>query len=130
MAKPKQRGNASTGTGDRQAPNGVKVVSVSREAPLPPPAEFREYDQLIPNGADRIMAQWESETAHRHRLQRRQQLFPLIEQIVARVFALLFAAGCLAAFVYAVSLGHAVPASIIGGAMIIHGINAFLRVRK
>jgi uncharacterized membrane protein len=75
------------------------------------------------------MAQWESETKHRHKLQSRAQLFILVEQLTARFVALLFAGGCLGVVVYALSVGAVVPASGIGG-MIIAGINAFLRSRK
>jgi hypothetical protein len=71
-----------------------------------------------------------SRTKHRHKLQSRAQLFILIEQLSARLVALLFAGGCLGVVVYALSVGAVVPASVIGGAMIIAGINAFLRSRK
>jgi uncharacterized membrane protein len=107
-----------------------QVVAAYRESPIPPPSEFREYNELIPDGANRIMAQWEAETKHRHKLQSRAQLFILVEQLTARFVALLFAGGCLAVVVYALSVGAVVPASVIGGAMIIAGINAFLRSRK
>lgn len=76
------------------------------------------------------MAQWEGETKHRHVLQKRAQVFALIEQLAARLIALLFAAGCLGVVVYAIAHNAIVPASIIGGAMIIAGVNAFLRLRK
>lgn len=47
-----------------------KVMAiVSRTAfrgPLPPPAMLREYKDIIPNGAERIMAMSEKEQEHRH----------------------------------------------------------------
>ena len=113
-------------------PESTLEVSVEqyRAGPIPPPSEFREYDQLIPNGADRIMAQWESETKHRHTMQSRAQWFTLIEQLAARFFALLFAGGCLAVVACGISQDATIPASIIGGVMIVAGINAFLQIRK
>lgn len=36
-----------------------------RSAPLPEPSELAAYNQIIPNGADRIMKMAEAQTAHR-----------------------------------------------------------------
>lgn len=45
------------------------VNHISFRGPLPPPAMLREYNQIIENAAERIMAQSEREQAHRHALQ-------------------------------------------------------------
>jgi uncharacterized membrane protein len=37
--------------------------------PLPPPAMLREYNEIVPGGAERIMARSEKEQAHRHEMQ-------------------------------------------------------------
>lgn len=63
MSKPphKLRGQQST-----QPPQGQQV-SVRHEwsGPLPPPAALEKFNQIIPNGADRIVAMAEKEQAHR-----------------------------------------------------------------
>lgn len=49
-------------------PDPQAVVSrqeVSWSGALPPPGALREFDELIPNGAERIMRLTEQETAHR-----------------------------------------------------------------
>jgi len=78
------------------------VYSELRKGPLPDPEEIAKYDALIHNGADRIMAQWEKETEHRHLMQRRSQLLPFWDQVIGRIFALFFATGCLAVSAFAV----------------------------
>lgn len=46
------------------------VNYISFRGPLPPPAMLREYNQIVENAAERIMAQSEREQAHRHAVQR------------------------------------------------------------
>lgn len=49
---------------------GTRVVAAaSYEGPIPPPAMLREYDLIIPNGADRILKMAESQLAHRQALE-------------------------------------------------------------
>ncbi len=100
-----------------------------RQGPLPDPAEIQRYDELISNGADRIMAQWEAETAHRHKMQSRHQILPFYDQIAGRIIALVFSFGCLAVAAFAISYGMHIVAGIFGGAMIISGIRAFLKAK-
>lgn len=38
----------------------------SFRGPLPPPSMLREYNEIVQNGAERIMARSEKEQAHRH----------------------------------------------------------------
>ncbi len=44
------------------------VSSTFFRGPLPPPEMLKEYDNIVPNGAERIMAKSEREQAHRHRI--------------------------------------------------------------
>ena len=39
--------------------------SISYEGPVPPPGLLQEFDQVIPNGADRIMSMAEKQLEHR-----------------------------------------------------------------
>src|SRR4051812_3458088 len=43
----------------------VNTMAVSFQGPLPPPQMLAEYDRLIPNGAERLMALLERAAAHR-----------------------------------------------------------------
>jgi uncharacterized membrane protein len=97
------------------------------QGPIPPPEVLRAYNEIIENGAERIFSQFEKETHHRHRMQRRTQTFPFYDQIAGRGSALVFALACLLLSGYAIAQGAQVPATVLGGAMIIAGINAFRR---
>lgn len=63
-AKPKPAHNKVT-----QQPNGVDsqqgLVSQQWAGPLPPPGALAQFDTIIPNGAERIMAMVEREQQHR-----------------------------------------------------------------
>ena len=117
---------------DRPAQGDTRTThtEVSVEAwqgPLPPPAVLEKYKQIISDGPERVFKQWEKETAHRHEMETRQQTLPFWDRVLARSTALAFAAGCLAVIAYAVSAGQQWVAVTLSGAMIIAGINAFIR---
>ena len=47
------------------SPQQNHVVSQQWSGPLPPPAALADFDRIIPNGAERIVAMVEREQAHR-----------------------------------------------------------------
>jgi uncharacterized membrane protein len=49
----------------------VKVEAASFSGPLPHPALLARYNELIPNGADRVMALAEKQSAHREKQEAR-----------------------------------------------------------
>ena len=56
---------------EQQVVRRAIIQAVSYQGPLPPPVMMAQYNEAVPNGADRIMRQFESETAHRHSLETR-----------------------------------------------------------
>lgn len=57
------------------------------QGPLPPPESIEHYDRILPGSADRIMAQWERQTAHRQDLERRTITANLAAQTRGQYFA-------------------------------------------
>lgn len=57
------------GPADRQNP---PVAAAAFQGPIPPPSILRGYDEIIPDGAERIMTMAEDEQDHRHDLEKRQ----------------------------------------------------------
>lgn len=57
--------------GDVQAPlpgavlHGIATSSVSYSGPIPPPHFLREYEEIVPGSAERILAMAENQTNHR-----------------------------------------------------------------
>lgn len=53
-----------------ERPQFKSIVSQSIfRGPLPPPLMLREYNDIVDNGAERIMARSEKEQEHRHKMQ-------------------------------------------------------------
>jgi len=48
------------------APPPDSLVSAHWSGPLPPPATLKQFDEVIPGGAERILRMAEAEQAHRH----------------------------------------------------------------
>ena len=55
--------------GASNSPGGY--IAFERVSPLPPPVEYREYAELIPNGADRLMQMAERQQSHEHGMNRK-----------------------------------------------------------
>jgi uncharacterized membrane protein len=95
---------------------------------MPPPDILRGYNEVIPDGAERLFRQFEIEADARRAHQRRGQTHNLIVALVGRGAALIFALGALAVAAYALNLGHQWAASIIGGSTIALVVAAFTGV--
>jgi uncharacterized membrane protein len=50
-------------------PQIVQTAMVSFSGPLPHPEMLQRYNEIVPNGAERIMAQFEQQSAHRRALE-------------------------------------------------------------
>ncbi|WP_341327251.1 DUF2335 domain-containing protein [Methylotuvimicrobium sp. KM2] len=51
---------------NKQQNDSNQIVSAQWQGPLPPPSTLREFDDIIQNGAERIMRMAEIEQQHRH----------------------------------------------------------------
>jgi uncharacterized membrane protein len=97
-----------------------------RASPLPDPAELAAYNQIIPNGADRILAMAENQSSHRIKIetiaissQQRQGFF-------GQICALIIALSGLGLATYAAVNGQPEFGSIIGGSTLVSIVSAFL----
>ena len=114
----------------RPPDNRGRRVEISAWAgPIPPPDDLRAIDEIVFGAAERIVRLLETETDHRRRLEARSQMLPFWDQLFGRVSAFLFAAGCLLLIWYAIDKGAQWAAGFLSAAMVVAGINAFLRRR-
>lgn len=91
-----------------------RISAVSYSGPLPDPETLDRYNQIVPNGAERIFAQFEAQTAHRHDIERRV--------VRSNVFCQKF--GSLSAFVLgAIAIGGGLYLAYAGRSLI--GFGAF-----
>lgn len=49
----------------------IQASSSSFSGPIPPPALLEKYNEIIPNGAERILAMAEKQSTHREYLEKR-----------------------------------------------------------
>ena len=119
--------HASMGPRPKSRDVSLEFMEVSWQGPIPPPQVLKQYDDIIPNGAERLFAQFENETAHRHLRERRAQNHPLYDQLAARAVALVFALACLGVAAHAINNNQPWVAAAFGAATIATDSNAFLR---
>jgi uncharacterized membrane protein len=98
--------------------------------PLPPPSVLADFDEIVENGAERIMAAWESETAHRRELEKSDLRFSAMDSILGKVFALIFVLSALGVSAYAASIGAEWLGVVLGGGVIGSVVWAFVTGQK
>ncbi len=54
---------------DKIASQQVTGIQVSYSGPLPPPQILEQFDRIVPGGAERIFAQFESQSKHRQKIE-------------------------------------------------------------
>jgi uncharacterized membrane protein len=95
------------------------LLRVRREqyfvGPLPPPNILKQYDDVVPGAANRIITVFENENEHRHGLERkivktesRDSLLGVVSAFILCIVALI---GC----IFLISSGHEVYGIILGG---------------
>ncbi len=105
-------------------------VSIEHEAhhsgPLPSPVTLQQYNEIIPNGAERIMAMSESQSEHRKSLEAKviesQTRQSERGQLIAGVLALVLIGAGAAAFL----TGHDGVAGTIFGVTVVGLVTVFL----
>lgn len=95
--------------------------------PLPPPAVLEHFNSVVENGAERIFQAWESETRHRHELERSDFRWSVVDSVFGKTLAFLFVIAALGVSVYALSIGAAWFAGIFGGVTIAAVVGAFIK---
>lgn len=104
----------------------TETLALSFSGPLPPPNLLAQYNDVAPNGADRIIAMAEKQSAHRMGLEshvvKRETIMSYLGLGAAVTVALTF----LGAAVYLVLAGHPWPGTFIGGADLAAMIGGFL----
>lgn len=63
----------------------VRAVSIEVSGPIPPPQVLRQYDGIVPNGADRIVRLAEDQIHHRHSMEARGQAFTFVLAITTLI---------------------------------------------
>jgi uncharacterized membrane protein len=89
-----------------------------------------DFDLVVENGAERIMAAWESETAHRRELEKRELRFSIFDSTLGKVFALIFVLSALAVAAFAAFIGAEWLGVVLGGGVIGSVVWAFVNAPR
>jgi uncharacterized membrane protein len=104
--------------------------SISRSAPLPPPSELAAYNEIIPQGADRIMKMCESQTSHRIAMESKVIYSQQGQETRGQVFGFLIALVGLVCGTYAAVSGQPVAGAVIGGTPLVGLVSVFVYSKK
>ncbi|MEP3525586.1 MAG: DUF2335 domain-containing protein [Hyphomicrobiales bacterium] len=106
------------------------AISKSWSGPLPHPETLAEFDRVIPNGAERIVNAWEKETAHRHKIDRKELNVYAIETILGKLAALIFVLAALGVATFATYIGQPWVAAVLGMGTISSVVWALVTIRR
>jgi uncharacterized membrane protein len=93
-----------TAAQDKIAGQNGSLVSAQWQGPLPPPGALKQFDQIIPNGAERIMMMCEKEQAARIANESRLTWSEIIIEGGGRLVGALLILACLAAAIWSVNV--------------------------
>jgi uncharacterized membrane protein len=97
-------------------------------APILPPNIIKQYDDAVPNGAERLFSQFESESNHRRSMEQRGLELQGRDLWLGKLLALLFAWSVLGLAGFAIYKDALWIAALLGGGMIGTIIFGFLRI--
>jgi len=108
----------------------VSVAGHFFSGPLPPPAILKQYNEVQPDFAERLLKLTEGEAAHRRELARRAQEMAATETRIGQIFGLVVALAGFATSAWLGSAGLPGAASAVGGATIVGLVSVFITGRR
>lgn len=110
--------------------HNIEVSGEFFSGPLPPPAVLRQYNEIQPDFAERLLRLTETEAEHRRQVTTRAQRDDAIETVLGQVFALIVSLAAFGTAAWLGFLGHPAAASVIGGSAIVGLVGAFIAGRQ
>lgn len=108
----------------KSGPNQIAQFQATFSGPLPPPAIIEKYDAVLPGAADRILKMAESQSAHRHELERTVIKQNGLKSLLGQVFGLIIAMTVICGGFWMIYLGK----SILGLSLVIGSLTALAAV--
>jgi uncharacterized membrane protein len=103
----------------------ISLQTHSWKAPLPPPEVLERFNQVVPNGAERIVKAWELESEHRRLIDRREQKLFYADSIFGKICALIFVLAALGFSAWCAWIGAEWVGAILGAGTIASVVWAF-----
>lgn len=104
----------------------LKVTQERFQGPIPPPAILENYNAIIPNGAERIMAMAEKQAEHRQILENKVISSDILNSRLGLVFGLTIGLAGLACGTICILNGYAVVGAFLSGGTIVSLVGTFV----
>ncbi|EPM1459856.1 DUF2335 domain-containing protein [Elizabethkingia anophelis] len=112
----------------------VRVTSIMQAShysgPLPRPEDMEKYNQIIPNGADRIMQMAEKQNDHRISIEKQAVAANNSDSRLGQIFAFILALFCIGSSVYLGMNGQPWLGGVLGGSTLVALATVFIVGRK
>lgn len=89
--------------------------SISITSPIPPPAILQQYNELVPDAAERILSLVEKQSAHRQYLERKVIESDIFNSKLGLFFGFVIGMTSVIAGTYCILEGHNWSGAVIGG---------------
>jgi len=96
------------------------------QGPLPDPETLRLYNEIIPNGADRVMIMTEKQSNHRISIEEKVITGQLKESKLGQIFGLIIGLTAIICGTICILFGQPISGTIIGGIGLTSLVSAFI----
>ncbi len=106
-----------------------EVISIFRQeysGPLPPPQALEQYNNIIPNGAERIMVMAEKQSEHRRTLEAKVLNTDSRNSLLGIIFALILGLSTVIVGGIVIHTGQAWSGTILGSAGLVGLVSVFI----
>ncbi|MCD4830777.1 MAG: DUF2335 domain-containing protein [Anaerohalosphaeraceae bacterium] len=104
----------------------VGIVEQHFSGPLPPPQVLSQYDEIIPNGAERIMVMAEKQGEHRRTLEKTALDTDSRNSLLGVIFAFVIGIVTVVTGAIVIIKGHSWPGTLLGSAGLIGLVSVFI----
>lgn len=124
------------GIGKRKKDEILRTVTLSliqeksHSGPLPAPETLDYYNQIIPNGAERIMQMAENQQKHRHQLEAKVIPSQITQSKLGQIFGFILGLVGLGCGTFLAYVGQTYVGGIIAGATVVSLVSVFVIGKK
>ena len=108
----------------------IAELRASYSGPLPPPAAFRSYEEVMPGAAKNIMEMAQQEQKHRMNWETTYLNAEIKNEKQGQVFGFMVAALCISGAMLLGYVGEVLPAVVLAGASMTGVVRAFIGRNK
>jgi uncharacterized membrane protein len=104
----------------------VSIIRAEFSGPLPPPEVLERYNNVIPNGADRIMSMAEEQSKHRRSLEAKAMSTDSRNSLLGVIFAFVLGLSTIISGTYVILKGQVWPGTLLGSLGLVGLVSAFI----